>query len=186
VVALVLEAIEKEARNQGLSVRIVDAVPGEFVRTFRSVLVLVDGAACDAFVSSWKGTVQWVGQSLFRPRHKRKNWFVGIEVFDPPAESEIDLRSIKIETLKAGGPGGQHVNKTDSAVRITYLPTGLSVLAREERSQFMNRKLALARLKQCIEQEHQQQQFDAMQDRWARHNQLERGNPVRVLNGPMR
>ncbi len=91
---------------------------------------------------------------------------------------------MRFEPTKASGPGGQHVNKTESAVRATHLPTGLSCVAREERCQHRNKELALARLAQTIAGRGAQAEADARRDAWTRHDALERGNAVRVYTGP--
>ena len=90
---------------------------------------------------------------------------------------------MRIETLRASGPGGQHVNRTESAVRVTHLPTGLSALAQEERSQHLNRRLALARLAHRFDERAETQTRAAETTRWRQHTQLIRGNPVRVYRG---
>ena len=90
-------------------------------------------------------------------------------------------RDIRWETMRAGGPGGQHVNRTESAVRVTHLPTGVQATAMEERSQHRNRKLALARLMQKLNQMDAKRFRDARNERWRAHQQLQRGNPVRLL-----
>jgi peptide chain release factor len=92
-------------------------------------------------------------------------------------------RELSIETLRASGPGGQHVNRTESAVRVTHRPTGLSVLAQEERSQHLNRRLALARLAALLAERAEQQSRAAEDQRWRQHTQLERGNAVRIYRG---
>lgn len=69
-----------------------------------------------------------------------------------PADDEALLAECRFETFRAGGPGGQHQNTTDSGVRLTHLPTGISVTARESRSQHRNRKAALARLRAALEE----------------------------------
>ncbi len=68
-----------------------------------------------------------------------------------PADDDALLAECRIETFRAGGPGGQHQNKTESAVRLTHLPTGITVIARESRSQHRNRKVALNRLREALE-----------------------------------
>lgn len=70
----------------------------------------------------------------------------------PAADDDALLAECRIETFRAGGPGGQHQNTTDSGVRLTHLPTGISVTARESRSQHRNRKMALARLRAALEE----------------------------------
>lgn len=69
-----------------------------------------------------------------------------------PEEDDVLLAECRVETFRAGGPGGQHQNKTESAVRLTHLPTGISVSARESRGQHRNRKRALARLRAALEE----------------------------------
>jgi peptide chain release factor len=87
------------------------------------------------------------------------------------------------ETMRASGPGGQHVNRTESAVRVTHLPTGVQASASEERSQHRNRKLALARLAAKLEEQTERSHGELRQQRWRAHQDLERGNAVRVLRG---
>ncbi|MFQ5680423.1 MAG: peptide chain release factor-like protein [Gemmatimonadota bacterium] len=71
----------------------------------------------------------------------------------PPPDDEALLAECRIETFRAGGPGGQHQNRTESGVRLTHRPTGVSVTARDSRSQHRNRKIALARLRAALEEQ---------------------------------
>lgn len=73
--------------------------------------------------------------------------------YELPEDDDALLAECDVETFRAGGPGGQHQNKAESAVRLTHLPTGLSVTARDSRSQHRNRKIALARLREALEEE---------------------------------
>lgn len=129
------------------------------------------------------GTVQWIAKSSLRPTHKRKNWFIDLTLFTPPKESDLDLSEIRIDTMRAGGPGGQHQNKTESAVQITHIPTNIVVISRSERSQMMNRKLALAQLLEQLKQIEENETAQQGSDRWACHHQLKRGEPILVFKG---
>jgi protein subunit release factor A len=72
--------------------------------------------------------------------------------YEVPGDDEALLAECRIETFRAGGPGGQHQNKTESGVRLTHLPTGITVTARESRSQHQNRKAAIARMRAALEE----------------------------------
>jgi peptide chain release factor len=181
-VVQVLEKVCTEAAAAGLETKTIEVEPGPQGGTALSALIAISGPEnLKTFANSWRGTVQWIARSPFRPRHKRKNWFVGIEVLEPIEEARFNPKEVQWETMRASGPGGQHVNRTESAVRATHVPTGLQASAMEERSQHRNRKLALARLAQKLADLDDEKQSEARDTRWRAHHQLERGNPVRVF-----
>ena len=139
--------LKAEAEGQReVALTLLQVEPGPQPATAQSILLELSGPGADAFAKSWEGTVQWTARSPFRPEHKRKNWFVGVTVIHPPEETVFDANDIRWEVMRASGPGGQHVNKTESAVRVTHVSSGIQAGASEERSQHRNRKLALARL----------------------------------------
>ena len=183
VVHQLWRCIEREAYGKGIKTRTIDLHAGEKPKTIRSVLIALEGEALPGFLGSFEGTVQWIGKSMFRPNHKRRNWFVGVSAFLPPEIPHWSVAEVKIEKMHASGPGGQHVNKTETAVRIIHIPTGLKAVAREERSQYLNRKLAMGRLSALLRQKANQSLNDCRKSRWNHHNRLERGNPVRVYEG---
>jgi len=183
VAARLAESLIAEAKQAGLMAQLIEEEAGPEKGTLLSALIHLAGCGCDTFASGFAGTVQWIGYSHFRPGHKRKNWFVGVQrVSVPPTISFCD-RDIRIDTLRASGPGGQHVNTTESAVRVTHVPTGLVAMCSDERSQFANRKRALERLAIIVERHEQRRKDAALQQRWDAHNELVRGNPVRVYEG---
>jgi len=184
-VSLAVPVFQEEAHGYEVTVRVLEEVPGGAAGCLASVLLAVEGERVKILLSQWQGTVQWQAQSPFRPRHRRKNWFLGVEAFGVPEVTAWDLSDIRVETLRATGPGGQNVNKVASAVRMTHLPTGLAVLAREERSQQANRKLAMARLHGMLQAGAEQREASARAGRRLKHYRLERGNPVRVIRGPL-
>ncbi|MFT3995622.1 MAG: peptide chain release factor H [Dysgonomonas sp.] len=185
VVALVLEKILAQARQSGLTAEVIEREEGEMNRTLFSAIVLLEGSKAEDIVSEWEGTIQWIAQSPYRIYHKRKNWFVGVNTFTPTELSEIDTKYITYQTLRASGPGGQHVNKTESAVRATHAPSGLSVTASDQRSQVQNKKLATERLLIKLSAWNIEQTMQQAQENWDNHNNLERGNPVKVIQQPL-
>lgn len=180
----VLRSIVEDAARSGVKAEVLEAVAGPFSGTLRSVLIGIKGEKGSELASRWVGTVLWISQSPFRPEYKRKNWFVGVEAISVPQRAERSEKDLKFETMRSSGPGGQHVNKTESAVRVTHLPSGISIVAREARSQSLNRKLALARLATRLNEREREQQRGVHRKRWVQHDALERGNPVSIYEGP--
>lgn len=149
-----------------------------------SVLVALRGDGVERLAAGWEGTIRWTCQSPLRKGWPRKNWFVSVTRVSQPEASQAPKQSeLRFETFRASGPGGQHVNKTESAVRVTHIPSGMTAVAREERSQHRNKSLAVARLAGMIADKGIDAQRGAERDRWSRHSLLERGNAIRVYEG---
>lgn len=184
VAARVVEQVLKEALDDGFRARVLETVASSKYDLFKSALIAIDGDGLSKFINKWQGTIQWIGKSTFRPKHKRKNWFVGASFYHIPETTEINTGDLKFETMRSSGPGGQHANKTESAVRVTHIPTGIAAFAQEERSQHLNRKLALSRLLEKLNQDNKASEQNQQKHRWANHAELERGNPIRVYEGP--
>jgi peptide chain release factor len=182
-----LQVLLCECAGAGVNAELLEDVPSEKLGNFRSVLLALEGDAAHALAQRWCGSVQWRCPSPYRPGHKRKNWFIGAEVFEPEATSTravaLQDKDIRFETLRASGPGGQHVNKTDSAVRATHLPTGLSVKVQTERSQHANKRLARALLAHKLAGLAAEAADAARTQRWLQHNDVQRGNASRVFKG---
>jgi peptide chain release factor len=182
VVARVLEIVLKEARQQHLDAQLIDSAPGNLNGTLLSALVLVKGPGAGDFLTHWRGTVQWIAPSPYRRYHKRKNWFVGLRAFEAATLIHWREEEVQFETLRASGPGGQHVNKTESAVRASHLPSGITVVASERRSQHQNKSQARQRLQEKVKQWQVKQAATQAQDQWQQHHCLARGNAVRTFN----
>lgn len=187
-VAELMKVFCRECQSKKIEVDLLEAIAGQRPKTYKSVLLTVDGDALEPYLQSWQGTIQWIHPSPYRPNHGRKNWFVGVNVFLPPEKNaNFTAKDIRYEAIRASGPGGQHVNKTSSAIRATHLPSGISVLAQEERSQQMNKKLAAARLFSRLQSQANQAEEALQQNIWDQHNHLERGSPTRVYKAkPLR
>ena len=134
----------------------------------------------------WQGTVLWQATAnRFRPGHPRKNWFVGIEFIDPVELTEISDKDIVFETMCSGGHGGQNVNKVETAVRATHIPTGLSVKCSEERSQSQNKLKAKERLLLKLFYQREEVKAAVRYENWNKHDSLVRGNAVKKFSGPL-
>jgi peptide chain release factor len=177
VVAKLADAFCREAAKDGLACAPVEPFDGPCP----SILLRIDGDTAEAFAAARTGTVRWIGTSTFRPTHKRKNWFVGVtrvsEIEDTP---DLEERDIIYQTMRASGPGGQHVNKTDSAVRATHVPSGLTTVSQDQRSQHANKKVARLKLALMLRERREREVADGKSALWAQNHQLERGNAVRV------
>ncbi|MBQ0936201.1 peptide chain release factor H [Ideonella paludis] len=183
-----LARLLEEAHQQGVRTELLEQVASAMEGNLRSVLVALEGAQARTLAAQWSGSLQWINVSPYRPAHKRKNWFIGAEAFEDEATDGQDQalreQDLCFETLRASGPGGQHVNKTDSAVRLTHLPTGLSVKVQTERSQHANKRLARALLSHKLADRASAADRAARQQRWIQHHGVERGNAIRVFKGP--
>lgn len=188
VVVLVMEKLIRQAKDRNIICKLIDYEPGLRDGCLFSATLQAEGEELPlkALQSEWEGSVLWVAQkNPFRPFHRRKNWFVGVHFFPPLQTQQVDERQIVYNTLRASGPGGQNVNKVETAVRVTYLPTGISVTASDERSQLRNKQLAKERLLARLSAEVEQQKAAHDRSVWMNHNTLERGNPVQKFKGDL-
>lgn len=183
VVTQLIKCITYEAEKKNIKIRLLECLQSEKPGIYKSVLLAIEGENLTNFTQEWKGTVQWIGNSMFRKNHKRKNWFVGINCLVPPDLNDWNEKEVRFERMKASGPGGQHVNKTESAIRAIHLPTGIKAVAQEERSQYLNKKLAMTRLFILLKEKEEKSWEENKKTCWKEHNQLERGNPLRVYKG---
>ncbi len=184
-VACVQSLMMKQAKQLKIKLEVLNNEAGELNGTLLSSTMMASGDNLNAFIKEWKGTIQWIAQSPYRKYHKRKNWFVGVAAFDVKELMQWNPKDVKLETCRASGPGGQHVNKVETAVRGTHLPSGLQVLAMDSRSQLENKKLCLQRLEAKILVWQTAQLMQQQQNQWQEHIALERGNPVKTIKSDL-
>ncbi len=137
--------------RKGYKVEVVNLLPGEEVG-IKSVTFEVKGRYVYGYLKGEEGVHRLVRISPFDADHARHTSFASIEVIPQVEDVEVRIeeKDLKVETFKSSGPGGQHMQKTCSAVRMIYLPTGISAVCQSERSQYQNKESALRILKSRI------------------------------------
>ncbi|RAJ08589.1 peptide chain release factor [Chitinophaga skermanii] len=183
VVAKVKEKIVAHAKAAHIALDTIEEVKGDLKGTFLSVTLLAFGHGVRDVFQEWEGTIQWIAESPYRKFHKRKNWFVGVSLFDPGAAQKWNPKDVVFETCRSGGPGGQNVNKVETAVRGIHQPSGISVTVTDTRSQLQNKQLCLQRLEEKFHAVQAARLAEQQQSQWQEHNELERGDAVKVLKG---
>jgi peptide chain release factor len=181
--AALIRILEGEAAKGDCEVEVtVGPQPDSFGP--KSAVVTIRGAAAASLAGAWCGTIRFIFKSPVRRGHQRQNWFVGVHRVDFRDEENIvrvDPKDLRFETLRAGGPGGQHQNTTDSAVRATHVPTGITVVCRDERSQHRNKAKAIQRLQTIVDLVASRREEEDKAALFMASKTLERGNAVKTF-----
>ena len=170
------------AERRGFEVQVQDAQPGEEAGISRCS-IRIDGLNAYGYAKAERGVHRLVRISPFDSNKRRHTSFCSVDVIaeldDDDAEVEVEEDDLRIDTYRSSGKGGQHVNKTDSAVRITHLPTNIVVQCQNERSQLKNRQTAMRVLKSRLYEKQQDEKRAELEKFYGEKGEIGWGNQIR-------
>jgi peptide chain release factor 2 len=172
---------QRWAERRGFSVELEEATPGQEAGLL-SATFIVRGRHAYGLLATERGVHRLVRMSPFDSQHRRQTSFASIDVvpfLDDVSDVEIDEKDLRIDTYRSSGAGGQHVNKTDSAVRLTHLPTGIVVAVQNERSQHQNKAKALQILAAKLAERARAQRQAELESLGGERTEMGWGNQIR-------
>jgi len=174
---------KKHLHKHGVDFKVSAQKLGSIPQSMESIVFEITNVN-QKLLTPWLGTIQWVCKSPIRKYHKRKNWFLKCMQLTISSSSTFKKPDVQIQYYRASGPGGQHRNKVETAVRLFHPASGITVTASEARSQLQNNKMAWEKLELAF-RERQKQNFSQFDfEKWNAQIEIERGKAVKVFEGP--
>jgi peptide chain release factor 2 len=180
-VGILMRMYLRWAESHGFGTDILDYLPGDEAGT-KSVTILIKGKNAYGYMRSEVGIHRLVRISPFDSSGRRHTSFASVMVLpelDDSIEIDINEKDLRIDTYRASGAGGQHVNKTDSAIRITHLPTNIVVQCQNERSQHRNKDMAMKMLMARLYEKQQEEQVQAQENLHGDKKEIAWGSQIR-------
>ncbi len=168
------------AENKGFKVDVIDYHKGD-VAGIKSATLYIKGNYAYGYLKGEKGIHRLVRISPFDANRRRHTSFAAVTVYPEMPEVEVDIKEeeLEIETFRAGGPGGQHMQKNETAVRIRHIPTGITVVMQSERSQHQNKENALKVLRARLYEYYKEKQEEELEKLIGPKTSIEWGHQIR-------